>query len=66
MAMTNKVEQDLPPPTVLDRRGIDGLLMRLIAVHGEGGRPDIAPEITAAERETARRVEAAAEMVPAA
>jgi hypothetical protein len=39
-------------------------LENLIAVHGEP-RHDIAPELKAATRATARRVEVAAEMVPA-
>jgi hypothetical protein len=53
-----------PPPSVLDKRGNDRLLVALIAKHHEP-RYDIAPQITAAARATARRVEAAAEMVPA-
>jgi hypothetical protein len=38
-------------------------LQKLIEIHGEP-RYDIAPEIMAAPRATARRVEVAAEMVP--
>jgi hypothetical protein len=53
-----------PPPSVLDKRGNDRLLPALIAKHHEP-RYDIAPEITAATRVTKRRVEAAAERVPA-
>jgi hypothetical protein len=53
-----------PPPSVLDRHGVDRLLMRLIAKH-RTPRADIAREITAATRATARRVEAAANLVPA-
>jgi hypothetical protein len=51
-----------PPPSVLDRQGIDRLLVMLIAKHHEP-RYDIAPQIMAATRATARRVEAAAEML---
>jgi uncharacterized protein HemY len=41
------------------------LLEKLREVHGAAGRPDIASEITVARRVMARRVEAAAELVPA-
>jgi hypothetical protein len=50
------------PLSCLNRHGIDPLLLRLRAVFGEAGRPDIASEIA---RAAARRVEAAAELVPA-
>jgi hypothetical protein len=66
--MTTKkgsVEPEAPPLTVY-RNGIDPLLVRLRAVHGNGGRPDLAPEIAAAARVWARRMEAAAALVPAA
>jgi hypothetical protein len=53
-----------PPPSVFDRHGRDRLLDKLIAKHGEP-RYDIAPEIAAWARVTARHVETAAEMVPA-
>jgi hypothetical protein len=33
------------PLSVLNRDGIDPLLVRLRAVHSEAGRPDIAPEL---------------------
>jgi hypothetical protein len=42
--------------------GVDRLLDKLIAKHGAAGRSDIAPEIAAATRVTARHVQAAAEM----
>jgi hypothetical protein len=51
-----------PPPSVLDRKGVDRLLAALIAKHHEP-RYDIAPQIRAAAR-AARHVEAASEMVP--
>lgn len=46
-------------------RGVDPLLAKLRKVHGAASRPNIALEIATATRAAARRVEAAAEMVPA-
>jgi hypothetical protein len=65
MAMPTDAHE-IPLLSTLDHHGNDRLLLALIAVHGAAGRPDIAPEITAAMRATARMVEEAAEMVPAA
>ncbi len=65
MRETSNISTELPPLCVLDRHGVDRYLVKLRAVHGEAGRADIAPELTTATRATARRVEAAAEMVPA-
>jgi hypothetical protein len=43
-----------PLPSVLDRQGVDRLLMRLVAKHHEP-RYDIAPEIATATRPTTRQ-----------
>jgi len=37
-----------PPPSVLNKRGHDRLLAKLIAEHGGGGRQDIAGELVSA------------------
>jgi hypothetical protein len=39
---------------VFDRHRADRLLLKLIAKHGEAGRPEIAPELIAAEHARAR------------
>ena len=59
MTTISKKFAPVPPPSVLDRKGNDRLLAALIAKHHEP-RYDIAPQIMAAARATARRVEAAA------
>jgi hypothetical protein len=56
--------EEVPLLCVLDGHDVDRLLLKLRKAHGEP-RYDIAPEIAAAMRATARRVEAAAQMVPA-
>jgi hypothetical protein len=53
---------ELPLPSTLDARGVDRLLAKLRAAHGKP-RFDIAPELKAETRVTARRV-SSAEMVP--
>jgi hypothetical protein len=39
---------ECPVFSVLDHADVDRLLVRLRAVHGDGGRPDIAPQLKAA------------------
>jgi hypothetical protein len=55
---------ELPWTGVLDRHGVDRLLVALQACHGAAGRADIAPEVTAAMRRAAQQVAAAAALVP--
>jgi hypothetical protein len=50
--------EESPPPCVLNEHDVDRLLEALRTVHGEGGRPDIAPELSRAAAVTARRREA--------
>jgi hypothetical protein len=64
MALRDDSYAEVPLLCVLDGRGVDPLLAKLREVHGEA-RADIAPKVKAAMRVTARRVEAAAEMMPA-
>lgn len=55
---------ELPWIGVLDARGIDRLLIVLQAVHGAAGRPDVAPEVTAAMQRAAQMTATAAALVP--
>jgi hypothetical protein len=48
-----------PLPCVLDDSDTDRLLQKLRAVHGDAGRPDIAPELTARGEQRYRRHELA-------
>jgi hypothetical protein len=41
----DRLVQELPLPCVLDDHDVDRLLEKLRAVHGEAGRPNIAPEL---------------------
>jgi hypothetical protein len=58
--------EELPLPCVLNEHDVDRLLEALRREHGEAGRADVAPEIARAAAVTARRLEEAAELVPAA
>jgi hypothetical protein len=44
----DRIVYELPLPCVLDDHDVDLLLEKLRAVHGEAGRPDIAPALLAA------------------
>ena len=57
---------ELPLPCVLNANDVDRLLEALRREHGEAGRADVTPEIARAAAVTARWLEAAAELVPAA
>jgi len=56
--------EEVPLPCVLNEHDVDRLLEALRREHGEAGRADVAPGIARAV--TARRLEEAAELVPAA
>jgi len=58
--------EELPLPCVLNAHDVDRLLEALRREHGAVGRADVAPEIARAATVTARRLEAPAELVPAA
>jgi hypothetical protein len=58
--------EELPLPCVLNEHDVDRLLEALRREHGEAGRPDVALEIARGAAVTARRLEEAAELVPAA
>ena len=58
--------EELPLPCVLNAHDVDRLLEALRREHGEAGRADVPPEIARAATVTARRLEEAAELVPAA
>jgi hypothetical protein len=47
MAMFDADSFEQPRLCCLDAHDVDRLLVRLRAVHGEGGRPDIAPQLKA-------------------
>jgi hypothetical protein len=53
----DRIVYELPLPCVLDDHDIDLLLQKLRAVHGEAGRPDIAPELMAARAARTRQRE---------
>jgi hypothetical protein len=58
--------EELPLPCVLNAHDVDRLLEALRREHGEAGRPDVALETARAAAVTARRLEEAAELAPAA
>jgi hypothetical protein len=59
--------EEVPLPCVLNEHDVDRLLEALRREHGEAGRADVAPPgIARAATVTARRLEEAAELVPAA
>jgi hypothetical protein len=45
---------EVPTFSVLDAHDVDRLLVKLRAIHGEGGRPDIAPQLRRAARDRLR------------
>ena len=58
--------EEVPLLCVLNEHDVDRLLEALRREHGEAGRADVAPGIARAATVTARRLEEAAELVPAA
>jgi hypothetical protein len=63
--MAMSASHEPPPLCVLDKHGVDRLLERLRAVHGEAGRPDIAPELRTAKRIKDRAIRRGGELLAA-
>ena len=51
MALRDDSYAEVPRLCVPDARGVDPMLAKLRAVHGEAGRPDVAPEIARGAKE---------------